>query len=173
MKFYSQILKSLVLAISLIELSGCGYKPSAKYARAVVGDKISTSVYISKEDPENSVLVKDAVDKAIIEIFHSSLVDKRYSDTHLSFRITNPAYTPVEYDSNGFIVSYRATIKLLIVRETDNLKKNYSTSGTYDFTVDPNSVLSDQQRFNAIKFSAIKAISAFLAKVSAEGTRVK
>ena len=169
----SHLLRSLFVFAILVGLSACGYKPSAKYARNVVGEKISTTVYISKEDPENSVLVKDSVDKAVIEIFHSSLVDKRYADTHLSFRITNPTYSPVEYDENGFVISYRATIHLLIIRETDTVKKSYSTSGTYDFSVVPNSVLSDQERFNAIKFSAIKAISAFVAKVSAEGTRVK
>lgn len=169
----SQLVKLLLIFTIFVGFSACGYKPSVKYARSVVGDKISTSIYISQEDPENSVLVKDSVDKAIIQIFHSSLVDKRYADTHLSFRITNPTYSPVEYDANGFIISYRATINLLIVRETDDEKKNYSTSGTYDFSVVPNSVLSDQERFNAIKFSAIKAISAFVAKVSAEGTRVK
>jgi len=167
---FSHLVKYLLLVAFLFELSGCGYKPSAKYAREIVGNKISTSIIISQEDPENSVLVKDSVDKAVIEIFHASLVDKKYADTHLSFRITNPTYTPVEYDNNGFIISYRATIKLLITRETADTKKNYTTSGTYDFSVVPNSVLSDQERFNAIKYSAIKAISAFVAKVSAEGT---
>ncbi len=170
---FSHLVKYLLLVAFLFELSGCGYKPSAKYARDIVGQKISTSIVISKEDPENSVLVKDSVDKAIIEIFHSSLVDRRHSDTHLSFKITNPTYRPVEYDNNGFVISYRATIKLLITRETKSIKKKYLTSGTYDFSVVPNAVLSDQERFNAIKYSAIKAISSFVAKVSAEGTRVQ
>jgi len=171
--YSTHLIKYGLLFFLLFELSGCGYKPSAKFAREIMGEKISTSIIISKEDPENSVLAKDSVDKAIIEIFHSSLVPRRFSDTHLSFKITNPSYSPVEYDNNGFIISYRATIKLLITRETINKKKNYVTSGTYDFSVVPNSVLSDQQRFNAIKYSAVKAISAFVAKVSAEGTRVK
>jgi hypothetical protein len=170
---FSHLVKYLLLVVFLFELSGCGYKPSAKYARDIVGRKISTSVVISREDPENSVLVKDSVDKAIIEVFHSSLVDRRYADTYLSFKITNPTYSPVEYDNNGFVISYRATIKLLITRETKSTKKRYSTSGTYDFSVVPNAVLSDQERFNAIKYSAIKAISAFVAKVSAEGTRAQ
>lgn len=168
---FSHLVKYLLLVVFLFELSGCGYKPSAKYAREIVGNKISTSIVISQEDPENSVLVKDSIDKAIIETFHSSLVPKRYADTHLSFRVTNPTYTPVEYDNNGFVISYRATIHLLITRETEDTKKNYATVGTYDFSVVPNAVLSDQERFNAIKYSAIKAISAFMAKISAEGTR--
>ena len=170
---FSLLVKLLFVSTIFVGFNACGYKASAKYAREVVGEKISTSIYISQKDPENSVLVKDSIDKAIIQIFHSSLVDKRYADTHLSFSVGNPTYTPVEYNASGYVVSYRATINLQIIRETDDVRKSYSTSGTYNFAVVPNSVLSDQQRFNAIKFSAMKAISAFVAKVSAEGTRVR
>ena len=162
----------LLLIIALLFMSvGCGYKPSAKYAREVIGRKISTSVIISQTDPENSVLIKDAVDKAIIEIFHGSLVAREYADTHLTLSISVPSYTPLQYDNNGFIIAYRATITLKIKRETDALVKNYSTRGTYDFSVVPNAVLTEQQRFDAIKFSSYKAITAFIAQISAEGSR--
>ncbi len=150
---------------------GCGYKPSAKYAREVMGEKISTSMIISQTDPENSVLIKDAVDKAIIEIFHASLTNRRYSDTHLTLSISEPSYTPVQYDNNGFIIGYRARITLRITRETKDLKKNYTSVGTYDFSVVPNAVLTDKERFDAIKFSSYKAIAAFIAQVSAEGSQ--
>ncbi len=162
-----------IFIILLLILSACGYKPSAKYARSVMGEKISTSIYISQTDPENSVIVKDAVDRAIIEIFHASLTDRKHSDAHLSLRISNPSYSALQYDSNGYIISYRARITLYITRESKDLKKNYTTTGTYDFSVDPNAVLTDQQRFDAIKFSSIKAISAFVAQVSAEGSQEK
>jgi len=171
MKFYSQILKSLLLIIILIELSGCGYKPSAKFSREVLGEKISTSVIISAQDPENTVIIKDAVDEAIIDVFHASLSDKKYADTHLRIEISDPTYSPLQYNDNGFIISYRATINLMIRRESKNLTKNYSSIGYYDFSVLPNAVLTDQERFDAIKFSSIKAISSFVAQVSAEGSR--
>ena len=170
---YSHLVKYLLLVVFLFELSGCGHKPSAKFAREVVGKKISTSIVISQEDPENSVLVKDSVDKAIVEVFHASLVDKRYSATHLKLDMSVPSYTPLQYDNNGFVIAYRATITLNITRESKNLKKNYTAIGTYDFSVSPNSVLTDQERFDAIKFSSFKAISAFVAQVSAEGSQVK
>ena len=157
----------------MVGLVGCGYKPSAKYARDVLGNKISTSVIISQSDPENSVIIKDATDKAIIEIFHASLVDKRYATTHLQIRMNNPSYSPVQYDNNGFIIAYRSTIVLNIIRESKNLKKTYTVTGTYDFSVIPNSVLTEQERFDAIKFSSIKAISAFVAQVAAEGSQIK
>lgn len=173
MKKYLQLTTLLLLVFTLVSTVSCGYKPSSKYAREILGNKISTSIIISQTDPENSVIVKDAVDKAIIEIFHASLVEKRYSSTHLSISMSTPSYAPLQYNNDGFIISYRATITLMISRESKNLKKNYRSVGTYDFSVVPNSVLTDQERFNAIKFSTFKAISAFVAQVSAEGSHVK
>jgi len=170
---YSQVGILSLLAFIIIGVVGCGYKPSSKYAREVLGNRVSTSVVISQTDPENSVIIKDAVDKAVIEIFHSNLVEKRYATTHLSLRMSVPSYTPVQYDTNGFIIGYRARITLMITRESKEIKKNYTAVGTYDFAITPNSVLTEQQRFDAIKFSSFKAISAFVAQVSAEGSQVK
>ena len=171
MRLYSQFVKVLLLISVLSLLSACGYKPSAKYSREVVGEKISTSVIISSEDPENTVIIKDAVDSAVVEVFHAFLTKRSYSDTHLDLSISSPTYTPIQYDTSGYIIAYRATIRLGIIRETRGVKKQYTTHGTYDFTVDANAVITDQERFDAIKFSSQKAISAFVAKVSAEGTR--
>jgi len=163
----------LALVLLLLLVSSCGYKPSAKYSRAVVGEKISTSVIISAQDPENTVVIKDAVDSAIIQIFHASLTEHKDSSTHLAISISEPSYTPIQYNSDGYVISYRATIVLGIMSISKGVKKHYSTSGTYDFSVVPNAVLTDQERFDAIKFSSLKAISAFVSQVSAEGARNK
>jgi len=157
----------------MVVLLGCGYKPSAKYARSIVGEKVSTSISISAQDPENTVIIKDAVDSAIVEIFHSSLVPKKYAQTHLSFSITPPSYTAIQYDNNGYIIAYRATIVLNIIRSSKDIRKKYTSKGTYDFTVAPNSVVTDQERFEAIKYSSIKAIAAFVSQISAEGAKNK
>jgi hypothetical protein len=160
---------SLFLVVSL-GITGCGYKPSAKYAREIVGEKISTNVVISAQDPENTVLIKDAVDSAILEVFHSSLVKRKYATTYLTLSITPPAYTPIQYNTDGYVVAYRATITLGITRETNGKKKKYTAKGTYDFAIAPNAVVTDQQRFDAIKYSSAKAIASFVAQVSAEGS---
>ncbi len=171
MKKYSQLFLVTVFLLLIAFLSACGYKPSSQYSREVVGERISTSVVILAQDPENTVIIKDALDSAIVEIFRASLASRNYSDTHLSLSITPPSYTPIQYDTNGYVIAYRATIKLDVVRDTYGSKKRYSTTGSYDFAVVPNAVITDQERFDAIRFSAQKAISAFVAKVSAEGTR--
>ena len=160
--------KILLILVALLFVS-CGYKPSAKFARNVVGDKVSTSVIISSRDPENSVIVKDSVDLAIIEVFHASLVDKKKAQTHLELKINNPSYIPIQYDKNGYIVAYRTTVILDITRYKNGTIKKYQTKGTYDFTITPNSVITDQERFQAIKEGAKKAIKSFLAKISVEG----
>ncbi|RUM63690.1 MAG: hypothetical protein DSZ04_04740 [Sulfurimonas sp.] len=173
MKKYSQISILLLVIIITVSISNCGYKPSSKYAKEILGNKISTSIVISQTDPQNSLIVKDAVDKAIIAVFHASLVERRYATTHLVINMSTPSYSPLQYNTDGFIIAYRAKITLMISRESKDLKKIYTSRGTYDFSVVPNSVLTDKERFDAIKFSSFKAISAFITQVSAEGSQVK
>lgn len=173
MKQFRDAKKIIVLVLISLMISACGYQPSSKFARSVVGEKISTSVVISAQDPENTVIIKDAVDEAIIEVFHASLTSRELSDTHLTLSIGNPSYSPIQYDSDGFIIGYRTSMSLNISRQSGGVTKNYSTRGTYDFSISPNAVITDKERFDAIKFSSEKAIKAFLAQVSAEGARSK
>jgi len=171
MKIFLHAIKILVLCFVIFGILACGYKPSAKFSRDVVGERVSTDVVISAYDPENTVIIKDAVDAAVIKIFHASLSDRSSSDTHLKISISNPSYTPVQYNSEGYVIAYRTTINLTIVRYHNGLSKSYGAKGTYDFSIQPNAVISDQDRFKAIRFSAEKAIGSFLAQVAAEGAR--
>ena len=171
MNLISLAKKSLLVTLVLVIFSACGYRPSSQYSKVIVGEKISTSVNISAYDPENTVLIKDAVDSAVIEVFGASLVAKKYSQTHLKLSLVKTSYTPLQYDEDGFVIAYRALITLKIVRTSKGVSKNYRTYGTYDFSVVANAVITDQERFDAIRYSSGKAIRSFLAQVSAEGAR--
>jgi hypothetical protein len=164
-------IKISVLVFVLFGILACGYKPSAKFSREVVGERISTDVVISAQDPENTVIIKDAVDAAIVKIFHASLTSRASSQTHLQLSISDPSYSPIQYNSDGYVIAYRTTVILTIVRYHNGLSKSYTAKGTYDFSIQPNAIISDQERFEAIKFSSEKAIKSFLAQVSAEGAR--
>jgi len=166
-------LRVLLSLILVLIISGCGYTPSSKFAREVMGEKISTSIHISAQDPENTVIIKDAVDEAIIEVFHASLRSRDESDTHLDISISDPSYSPIVFDKDGFIIGYKMSLSLSILRHHSGVTKHYLLNGTYDFTVSPNAVVTDQERFEAIKYSAAKAIRSFVAKVSAEGATAK
>lgn len=157
----------------MVFATSCGYRPSAKFAREELGQKISTSVIISAQDPENTVVIKDALDSAIVEVFQASLVGKTESDTHLDISIGSMIYTPTVYDKDGYVIGYRMAIILNIKSRKNADIKNYNTRGFYDFSVSPNSLLTDQDRFDAIKFSSEKAIKSFIAKISADGAKSK
>ena len=167
-------IKNLLLLLSLsIFISGCGYSPSAKFSRDTLGEKISTSVIISAQDPQNTVVIKDAVDRAIIEVFQASLVSKEHSDTHLVLTMGIPVYVPIVYDENGFVIGYRMSVVLNIIKHTNGASKSYMTKGFHDFSVAPNAIVTDQDRFEAIGQGAQRAIKSFVAQVSAEGARAK
>lgn len=161
---------SMSLVISLL-LVGCAYKPSAKFARSVIGEKVSTQVNVSMIDPENSVIIKDAVDAAVIERFKSSLTHRSATTTHLVISLKSVSFAPLQYDSNGYIISYRTLVTLGILRQKVDFSKNYTAKGTFDFSIEPNAIISDQARFDAIKFASEKAIDSFVAQVAAEGVR--
>ena len=163
--------KIVLLVLVLLLFTSCGYRPSSKFSRLVLGEKISTSVIISKEDPENTVIIKDAVDSAIVETLQASITSRVNSDSHLVFSISTPSYSAVQYDANGYVIAYRMRITLNIVRYHSSKQKSYTATGTHDFTITPNAVVTDQERFDAIKFSAAKAIEAFIAQISSEGAR--
>ena len=168
--------KSIVFTASVaiaMLFASCGYKPSAKYAREIVGETVSTSVTISLTDPENTVLIKDALDNAVRTVFHASLRPRNIASTHLKIKMNNIRYQPIQYNNEGFVVAYRAYIDLQIERIKDHIKELYVTQGTYDFSIDANTIVSDQQRFDAIENSSIKAIKSFVAKVAAQGAQKK
>jgi len=160
-------------ALLLTLLFGCGYQPSSKEARKVMGETVSTKVIISMTDPENTVVLKDALDEAVIRRFQTNLRHHKNAKTHLDISLKNVGFSALQYDSNGYIISYRTTINLAVTRITDVLTKRYSAVGTYDFTINPNAIITDQQRFEAIANSATKALDSFIAQVAAEGSRQK
>ena len=167
MRFYSYI----VIFVILIAFNSCGYKSSAKFARDIVGNKVSTTIKISMQNPENTVLIKDALDSSIKEVFHTSLVSRKNSITHLNLSIKKIEYRPIQYDINGYIIAYSAKIILDIEMIQKDFKKHFIVDGSYDFSVIANAVLSDQERFEAIRHSAIKAIKSFTSQISANGIK--
>ena len=171
LRFFIYIKPILLLTFILIFTTSCGYRPNAQFTRAVLGEKVSTSVIISEQDPENTVIIKDIVDTAVVEVFKTSLVQREYSDSHLTLKMSSPLYTPIVFDKNGYIIGYRMSINLNVSRNTKGAIKEYKTVGFYDFSVAPNAVVTDQVRFEAIGFAAQRAIRAFVAQVSAEGAR--
>lgn len=154
-------------------LTGCGYHPSSHESKKVMGESVSTQVIISMTDPENTVVLKDALNEAVIRRFQSSLRNRRNAQTHLRIELRSVGFSALQFDANGYVIAYRTTINLAVRRETNGLTKLYRAVGNYDFSISPNAIITDQQRFEAIANSATKALDSFVAQVAAEGTRQK
>lgn len=163
-----RILAGCIIAVMMF--TGCGYVSAAHYAQSVVGESVSTEVLISMEDPQNTVIIKDAVDTAVITKFRTTLTSKSASQTHLKIRILSVGFSPLRYDTNGYVTTYRTTVNMHIDRMTSDKVYGYNTWGMYDFDIEPNAIISDQARFNAISLSAQKGIDAFIAQIAAEGS---
>lgn len=158
---------------TLIVFGGCGYQPASHYAKSVVGESVSTEVVIAAGDPQNTVIIKDAVDMAVITKFRSSLVSKEQSQTHLRVSIGSVSFSPLRYDTDGYVITYRTTVSMSINRINGKKSSYHSTHGTYDFEIEPNAIISDQARFEAIRQGAQKALDAFVAQVAAQGVNSK
>lgn len=163
------IRRGLALSAALVLLAGCGYRPTSHAAQPVVQERVSTQVIISMQDPDNTVLIKDALNEAVVTRFRTSLVDRAHAQTHLRIALRDTEFIPIRYDTNGYIISYRAIVTLDIDRSTGEFHRRYTTHGSYQFTIEPNAIISDLVRFDAIKFGSEKALDAFVAAVAAEG----
>jgi hypothetical protein len=165
-------MRQTIWIVALIVFAGCGYAPASHYTKAVVGESVSTEVVMSMEDPQNTVIIKDAVDMAVITRFRTALGTKNSSSTHLKISIASVGFTPLSYDTNGYVTTYRTTVRMHIDRTTHEKTTQYNTTGVYDFNIEPNAIISDQARYDAIRLSAEKAIDAFIAQIAAQGANL-
>jgi len=164
-----KILGSLFIVLFI---SACGYKPSSYYAQEALGERIHVEVEISRKDPKNSVLIKDAVNESVITRLGGKLSDKETADTELFVKIASTTFSAVLYDEYGYVVSYKAKVVLSIRYVTkDGNKDSFTTSGEYDFPIEANSVISDTNRFEAIKYASLDALNEFVSKISVKGMK--
>ena len=158
--------------ILLFILSACGYKPTSLYTQKVLGDAIYVKVETSLEDPENSILIRDALNEAVIYKFNAKTSAEEASSGKLFVRLEHVDFQPIEYDSNGYVIAYKTNVTLRTrYINRDKKEKTVKTHGDFDFNIESNAVISDTKRFNAIKEASQKAIDAFISRISVEGVK--
>ncbi len=162
----------------LLFLSACGYKPSTHYTKEVLGERIHVDVSISRKDPKNSVLIKDAVNQSVITRLGGKLSPKETADSELFVKIGSTRFSPILYNKSGYVTAYKAKVLLDIKYVTkDGKSESFSTSGEYDFPMienddgTTNSIISDSKRFDAIKQASLDALNEFVSKISIKGMK--
>ncbi len=164
----------------IVMITACGYKPMAHYTRDVLGKNIHVEVSIDRKDPKNSVLIKDAVNESVITKLGARLSSKAKADTELFVKIGSTSFSAILYNQKGYVTAYKATVSLSIKYITkDGRSESFSTTGEYDFPIaenddgTTNSVISDSNRFNAIKFASLDALNEFVSKIATKGMMKK
>ncbi len=159
------------IVLIAVLLASCGYKPTNIYTKKILGDSIYVDVSISKVDPQNSILIVDAINQAVITKFRSKLVkDKSRATSKMYISLKSVSFKPIQYDQNGYVIAYKTLVSL----ETRYIDRNgkqrvITSSGDYDFSIEANSIISDNKRFDAIKYGASKAIDELISKISVRG----
>jgi hypothetical protein len=163
-------MKKLFISIFLIVFIGCGYKPTSIYTKKLLGDKIFVDVKISLQDPENSVLIRDSINRAVIDTFKARVVSKKEATSSLYIELKKVLFMPIQYDKNGYVIAYKTNVTLS-TDYTDKFRKSSKiiSEGDFDFPIESNSVISDNKRFEAIKNASSKALDAFISKLSIRG----
>lgn len=129
--------------------------------------RVYVDVKIDLRDPENAVLIKDAIHQAVISRFKAKLVQtKEEASTLLHIAIKKVEFSPLQYNKSGYVIYYRTYTKLMVVYQKGAQKERFSVYGTYDFPIEPDAVVSDMLRYEAIKKSATKAINQFVSRLS-------
>jgi len=162
-------MRYLILLFTLFLFIGCGYKPASLYSKKVLGDRIYTDVKVYLRDPENAVLIKDAINEAVVSRFKGRLSTKKDATSQIIISLSSVSFRPLQYDKNGYVVYYRAITTLNIIYKNKNMTKSINVSGNYDFPIEPNSVISDTKRFEAIRESSKKALDKFISRISIIG----
>ena len=159
-----------LLALFLL-LAGCGYKSASSYTKQALGDRVYTKVEIYLRDPQNAVLIKDAINKAVLSRFYSRLAPKEMADSIIVAKVKRVSFSPLEYDKNGYVVFYRTKVYITFLVKRGNKKESIQTLGIYDFPIEPNSVITDTKRYTAIKEGANKALDQFISRLALLGVR--
>ena len=165
-------MRHLILIFIVLFFVSCGYKPTLLYTKNILGDKIYVEVKTSLADPENTVLIRDAVNEAAIKKFRSKIVPQKEANSMLFVSLKRVTFLPIQYDKNGYVIAYKTYVTLSThYKDKQGHQSVINSTGDFDFAIESNSVISDTKRFEAIKNASYKAIDDFISKLSIKGVQ--
>jgi hypothetical protein len=162
------IIKLFTFYFLLFTFTGCGYKPSSYYAKNEITGKVYVDLEMDIENSQNSVLVKDAMNEMVLSRFNAQLTqNKEEADTVVFVKLASVSHSVMASDNEGYAKTYRANVNISVVyQKKGEDKKHISVSNYYDYNVEANSLVSDQQKQEAVKNAATKALGDLFSKIA-------
>lgn len=171
------------LAIFLVFImAGCGYRPIATISNDIFDSSVFVNVKIDKKEPKNSVWITDAVKEGVVSRLGLALSNDESTQTRIDVAINSLNYTSLSYDELGYITAYKVVLSLgfkTTLKDGSIVEKN--TSGEHDFSVSrkikntrfADSVISDTERFEAIKEASKEAFDEYISYLAIIGLKGK
>jgi hypothetical protein len=129
-------------------------------------------VVVSLSDPENAVVIKDALNRALYSRLKSLATTKKEADSTIRVVYKSIKFRPLQYDKSGYVVYYQANIKLKFELIRGEVKEVRDIVGMYEFPISPSAIISNELRFEAIKEGSVRALDQFIAYLSSKGAVV-
>ncbi|MBT3281281.1 MAG: hypothetical protein HOH31_01645 [Campylobacteraceae bacterium] len=160
--------KLILIILSIFVFSGCaGYKPSSYYTKQEISKKVFVKLNINISNAQNSVLIKDAMNEMIVGRFGSKLVNnENEAQTVINLSLGSVSLSAIQYDSNGYVSVYRASISIKVNYKANGFIRNITVSDYYDFAVESDATISDTKKDEAIRIAASKALEDVLSKIA-------
>ena len=117
----------------LFILTACGYKPSAHFAKKVLGERVYTKVDVSLANPENAVLTKDGLNRALQTRLKTIVTRKSDADSMIAVRYENIRFIPLQYDKNGYVAYYQVAMGLHFTFEKESIMRCVGLWGVMSF----------------------------------------
>lgn len=154
--------------IFILFFTGCGYKPSAHYAKHEIEGKVYVDLKLNITNGQNAVAIKDSVIDMILNRFNTNITyNKALADTIVTVSLSNVSHTPIASDNLGFAKSYRTSVKIVLSYEKKGgSKKTFTLENYYDYTIDSDSTLTQTKEQEAISIAASKALSDIFSKIA-------
>jgi hypothetical protein len=159
-----------VMAATTLMIGGCAYQPVAKYGRDLFPDPVYVDVRLSGVEPQNGVYLKDELIRLLKNRFHEKVsLHKEGAVSQIIVPNYAISYSPLTYDSNGYVTRYRVTTEIDFILITPKEKLTKRISGTEDVSIQPGSLTSSVARETAIRVAIRKAMDQFVAYVAQKG----
>ena len=157
------------LSVCFFTFTGCGYKPTIHYAKKELSGKVFVKLFIDLQDPQNSVLIKDAMNELLVHKLDSKLVyDEALADTIMNIKINSVSMTALQYDADGYNNLYRAAVNINVKynKKAEKLSRNFTVSGENDFSIGSSTTITDTKRYEAIKSASDDALDEVLSRIA-------
>lgn len=170
----------VVLAFCALLVLGCGYKPIAQNIANILGNSVYVNVKINKQEPQNSVWINDAVREGVVSRLHLGLAQEDSASSSILVSIKSIDYQALSYDELGYITSYKVKLSLNfsttfkngeVVEKTTSAEHDFSISRKLKDTRFADSVISDAERFEAIKEASKEAFDEYISYLAILGIK--